>query len=69
VSNHLHVTASTSKAGGPIATAVGGTGYTLQMFQEHLGLAIQIGSGLLVLGGLLLTYYNIRNARRSSNKP
>jgi hypothetical protein len=65
VSNHLHVTSSTSKAGGPIATAIGGTGYTLQMFQEHLGLAIQMGSGLLVLGGLVLTFYNIRNARRA----
>jgi len=58
-------TVGVSKVAGPIATAIGGTGYTLQMFQEHLGVAIQIGSGLLVAGGLVLTYYNIRNARRA----
>jgi hypothetical protein len=64
VSEHIQ-TVAVSKVAGPIATAVGTTGYTLQMFQEHLGVAIQMGSGLLVLGGLILTFYNIRNARRA----
>lgn len=51
-------------ATGPVASVTGAGGYTLQMFSEHLSIGIQIGSALLILGGLILTVYQIRNARR-----
>mgnify|MGYP006431417833 CR=1 FL=1 len=51
------------QATGPIAAAAGGAGYTLQMFSDHLSIGIQIGSAALIVAGLILTLYQIRNAK------
>ena len=54
---------------GPIASVAGGAGYTIATFREHLSLGMQVGSTLLILGGLVLIYYQIRNARRVGKQP